>query len=171
MRTKKKMKSWKKGVAAASILVGVSVAMLGIGFPTYAGGLPIVGDIFRFLDNGRTGLYENYKEFSTELNMTRESNGVKVTINDVISDGRTLSITYSLESEQDLGDDPIILGGLDIMDAHGSSGSGKMTKVTEKYVGMVTTTHHDSNQKDKVNFRWNIEGIEMPDRKKSIQGN
>ncbi|MCR9019631.1 DUF4179 domain-containing protein, partial [Bacillus paranthracis] len=70
MRTKKKMKSWKKGVAAASILVGVSVAMLGIGFPTYAGGLPIVGDIFRFLDNGRTGLYENYKEFSTELNMT-----------------------------------------------------------------------------------------------------
>ena len=35
--------------------------------------------------------------------MTKESNGVKVTINDVISDGRTLSITYSLESEQDLG--------------------------------------------------------------------
>ena len=94
--------------------------------------MPIVGDIFRFLDNGRTGLYENYKEFSTELNMTRESNGVKVTINDVISDGRTVSITYSLESEQDLGNDPIILGGLDIMDAHGSSGSGKMTKVTEK---------------------------------------
>lgn len=93
----------EKGVAAASILVGLSVATLGIGFPTYAGGLPIVGDIFRFLDNGRTGLYENYKEFSTELNMTRESNGVKVTINDVISDGRTLSITYSLESEQDLG--------------------------------------------------------------------
>ena len=58
-------------MAAASILVGLSVATLGIGFPTY-GGLPIVGDIFRFLDNGRTGLYENYKEFSTELNMTRE---------------------------------------------------------------------------------------------------
>ena len=42
-----------------------------------------------------------------------------------------------MESDKDLGDDPIILGGLDIMDAHGSSGSGKMTKVTEKkYVGM-----------------------------------
>ena len=67
----KKNEKLEKGVAAASILVGVSVAMLGIGFPTYAGGLPIVGDIFRFLDNGRTGLYENYKEFSTELNMTR----------------------------------------------------------------------------------------------------
>ena len=35
------------------------------------------------------------------------------------------------------------------MDAHGSSGSGKMTKVNEKYVGMVTTTHHDSNKRTK----------------------
>ena len=34
------------------------------------------------------------------------------------------------------------------MDAHGSSGSGKMTKVNEKYVGMVTTTH-DSNKRTK----------------------
>ncbi|MDR4174345.1 DUF5643 domain-containing protein, partial [Bacillus nitratireducens] len=53
----------------------------------------------------------------------------------------------------------------------GSSGRGKMTKFTEKkYVGMVTMTHHDSNKKDKLNCRWNIEGIELPDRKKSIQG-
>ena len=57
-------------MAAASILVGLSVATLGIGFPTY--GIANCRDIFRFLDNGRTGLYENYKEFSTELNMTRE---------------------------------------------------------------------------------------------------
>ena len=96
-------------MAAASILVGLSVATLGIGFPTYAGIANCRGHI-PILDNGRTGLYENYKEFSTELNMTRESSGVKVTINDVISDGRTLSITYSLESEQDLREDPIILG-------------------------------------------------------------
>ena len=109
----------EKGVAAASILVGVSVAMLGIGFPTYAGGLPIVGDIFRFLDNGRTGLYENYKEFSTELNMTRESNGVKVTINDAVFDGRTITITYSIESDKDLGEKPNIFGYPQVMGFNG----------------------------------------------------
>ncbi len=90
-------------MAAASILVGLSVATLGIGF-LHMRGLPIVGDIFRLLDNGRTGLYENYKEFSTELNMTRESNGVKVTINDAVFDGRTITITYSIESDKDLGE-------------------------------------------------------------------
>ncbi|WIY62787.1 DUF4179 domain-containing protein [Bacillus arachidis] len=169
---KKKTRNWKKSVAAASVLVGLSVATLGIGFPTYAGGLPIVGDIFRFLDNGRTGLYENYKEFSTELNMTRENNGIKITINDVISDGRSVSITYSMESEQDLGDDPIILGGLEIMEAGGGTGSSQISKVADKkYVGMATTTHHSSNKKDKINLRWNIDKIEIPDKKKEIKGN
>ena len=65
-------------------------------------GLPIVGDIFRFLDNGRTGLYENsktdagkimephynYKQYTTVLNMTKESKGIKITINDAILMGR-----------------------------------------------------------------------------------
>ena len=62
------------------------------------------------MDNGRTGLYDDYKEYSTEINMTEESNGIKVTINDAIYDGKTVSVTYSIESDQDLGDDPIIFG-------------------------------------------------------------
>lgn len=172
MRTKKKMKSWKKGVAAASILVGVSVAMLGIGFPTYAGGLPIVGDIFRFLDNGRTGLYENYKEFSTELNMTRESNGVKVTINDAVFDGRTITITYSIESDKDLGEKPNIFGYPQVMGFNGGGGSSQVTKVGEKkYVGMITMSGNSSKRLDVANVWWNMEEIELDYKGNSIKGN
>lgn len=170
--TKKKMKSWKKGVAAASILVGVSVAMLGIGFPTYAGGLPIVGDIFRFLDNGRTGLYENYKEFSTELNMTRESNGVKVTINDAVFDGRTITITYSIESEKDLGEKPFPFGSPQVMGFDGGGGSSNVTKVGEgKYVGMTTMSGNSSKRLDVANVWWNMEEIELDYKGNSIKGN
>ncbi|MDA1813946.1 DUF4179 domain-containing protein [Bacillus cereus] len=172
IRTKKKMKSWKKGVAAASILVGVSVAMLGIGFPTYAGGLPIVGDIFRFLDNGRTGLYENYKEFSTELNMTRESNGVKVTINDAVFDGRTITITYSIESDKDLGEKPNIFGYPQVMGFNGGGGSSQVTKVGEKkYVGMTTMSGNSSKRLDVANVWWNMEEIELDYKGNSIKGN
>ncbi|EOO22685.1 MULTISPECIES: DUF4179 domain-containing protein [Bacillus cereus group] len=172
IRTKKKMKTWKKGVAAASILVGLSVATLGIGFPTYAGGLPIVGDIFRFLDNGRTGLYENYKEFSTELNMTRESNGVKVTINDAVFDGRTITITYSIESEKDLGEKPFPFGSPQVMGFNGGAGSSDVTKVGEgKYVGMTTMSGHGSERLDVANVWWDIEAINMYEEKKSIKGN
>ncbi|MGF9832438.1 DUF4179 domain-containing protein [Bacillus anthracis] len=172
IRTKKKMRSWKKGVAAASILVGVSVAMLGIGFPTYAGGLPIVGDIFRFLDNGRTGLYENYKEFSTELNMTRESNGVKVTINDAVFDGRTITITYSIESDKDLGEKPNIFGYPQVMGFNGGGGSSQVTKVGEKkYVGMTTMSSNSSKRLDVANVWWNMEEIELDYKGNSIKGN
>ncbi|TPV46602.1 DUF4179 domain-containing protein [Bacillus dicomae] len=172
IRTKKKMKSWKKGVAAASILVGLSVATLGIGFPTYAGGLPIVGDIFRFLDNGRTGLYENYKEFSTELNMTRESNGVKVTINDAVFDGRTITITYSIESDKDLGEKPNIFGYPQVMGFNGGGGSSQVTKVGEKkYVGMTTMSSNSSKRLDVANVWWDMEEIEMDYKGNSIKGN
>ena len=44
--------------------------------------------------------------------MTEESKGIKVTINDAIYDGKTVSITYSIESDQDLGNDPMIYGSL-----------------------------------------------------------
>ncbi|MDM5187968.1 DUF4179 domain-containing protein [Bacillus sp. DX4.1] len=169
---KKKTKSWKKRIAAASILVGLSAATLGLGFPTYAGSLPIVGDIFRFLDNDRTGLYENYKGFSTEMNMTRESNGIKVTINDAIFDGRTVSVTYSIESEQDLGDKPVIFGNLDAMESDGGTGSSRISKVADKkYIGLATATHHNRNKKDAINIRWNIDSIEIPDKKKEVKGN
>ncbi|WP_410982057.1 DUF4179 domain-containing protein [Bacillus cereus] len=169
---KKKMKKWKKGVAAASILVGLSVATLGIGFPTYAGGLPIVGDIFRFLDNGRTGLYENYKEFSTELNMTRESNGIKITINDAVFDGRTVAITYSIESDKDLGESPNIFGFPQVMGFNGGGGGSKVTKVGEKkYVGMTTISGHSSKRLDVANVRWDMEAIDMHEEEKSIKGN
>lgn len=172
IRTKKKMKSWKKGVAAASILVGLSVATLGIGFPTYAGGLPIVGDIFRFLDNGRTGLYENYKEFSTELNMTRESNGIKVTINDAVFDGRTITITYSIESEKDLGEKPFPFGSPQVRGFNGGGGSSNVTKVGEgKYVGMTTMSGHGSERLDVANVWWDIEAIELDYEGKAIKGN
>ncbi|MEK4912079.1 DUF4179 domain-containing protein [Bacillus sp. FSL E2-8887] len=172
IRMKKRMKSWKKGVAAASILVGLSVATLGIGFPTYAGGLPIVGDIFRFLDNGRTGVHENYKEFSTELNMTKESNGVKVTINDAVFDGRTITITYSIESEKDLGEKPFPFGSPQVMGFNGGGGSSDVTKVGEgKYVGMTTMSGHGSERLDVANVWWDIEAINMYEEKKSIKGN
>ncbi|MCU5000371.1 DUF4179 domain-containing protein [Bacillus tropicus] len=171
IRTKKKMKSWKKGVAAASILVGLSVATLGIGFPTYAGGLPIVGDIFRFLDNGRTGVYENYKEFSTELNMMRESNGVKVTLNDAIFNGRTVTITYSIESDKDLGENPNVLEFLQIAGFNSTTGISKITKVDDKkYVGMSTVTDVEGIKMDATNVKWEIDKIETVDGTQSIKG-
>ncbi|MBO9128537.1 DUF4179 domain-containing protein [Bacillus sp. 165] len=169
---KKKMKGWKKNLVVASVIFGFSVTTFGVTFPAYAGGIPVIGDIFRFLDNGRTGLYDNYKEYSSEINMARESNGIKVTINDAVFDGETVSLTYSIESNQDLGDNPIILEHLDIKESKGLAGSSKISKVGEyNYVGLITASTFNLNDEDTVNLKWNINSITIPEKQTEIKGN
>ncbi|WP_047155358.1 DUF4179 domain-containing protein [Aneurinibacillus tyrosinisolvens] len=167
---KKKMKSWKKNVAVASIIAGLSVTTFGIAFPTYANSLPVIGDIFRFLDNGRAGLYDDYKEYSNEMNITQESKGIKVTINDAIFDGKTVFLTYSLKSEQDLGEKPAILGNLDIKGSKGMTGSSQILKVNENnYVGLVKAANVGLNDKDTVKVKWGLDRI-LTDRQEEIKG-
>ncbi|WP_017754132.1 DUF4179 domain-containing protein [Calidifontibacillus oryziterrae] len=167
----KKVASWKKRAAAAVIIIGLSVTSFGLTFPTYAGNIPIIGDIFKFIDEERTGFYDNYKEYSTEMNMTEESNGIKITINDAIFDGETVSLTYSIESEHNLGDYPFVSGRLKIKGANGMTGSAKTTKVDDNhYVGIEKATDIDRMDSNSVKLKWDINSIVIPDQQKEISG-
>lgn len=169
---KNKMKVWKKSAMAAAIIASLSVATIGLTFPTYASSIPVVGDIFRFLDNGRTGLYDEYKEYSTEMNMIKESKGIKVTINDAIFDGETVSLTYTIESDKDLGEDPFIHGNPDFKGSKGMAGSSRISKVDKNYyVGIYRATDLNRTDEDKVKIKWNLDSIIIPEKKEEIKGN
>ena len=160
----KKDKSWnKKAIIAASLFFAMigCAGVIGIANPTYATDIPIVGDIFRFLDNDRTGVYDKYKENANEINVTKESNGNSITIKDAIFDGRTLSYTYEIKSNKDLGENPTLgSGGIKIEDYNGgltgSSGTQRVDKNT--YVGKDTYTIDE--QRKKINFQLKIKSIE-----------
>ena len=172
--TKKKRKGWKVKIAAAAMIVGLSVTTFGLTFPAYASNIPIIGDIFRFMDNGKTGLYDNYKDYSTEMNMTQESNGIKVTINDAIFDGKTVAITYSIESEKDLGDDITTFGSPDIKGSTGMAGSSKISKVDDyHYVGLYRAIPIDlaSIGKDSVDIKWSLDGFIQHGTREKVEGN
>ncbi|CAM4241283.1 ECF-type sigma factor negative effector [Bacillus manliponensis] len=169
---KKKKAGWKTRVVAASIIVTISATTFSVAFPTYAGSLPIIGDVFKFLAGDKLGLYTNYKELSKEMNMTEESNGIRITVNDVVFDGRTMTMTYSMTSERDLGDDPALFEWVDIQDSEGMTGSSKVSKVDgNNYVGIVTASHDNAEEKDVANVKWDIEKIELLDKKEKIEGN
>ena len=171
LRKKRKRHGWKMKVAAAAVICGLSVSALGIAFPAYAGNVPVIGDIFRFLDNGRTGIYDNYQEYSSTVNMTKESNGVKITINDAIYDGKTVLLTYSVESERDLGDQPFIGSYLDIKETSGGSGSDHISKVGEhQYVGLITGSRLDEKDLDTVKVKWKIDSISVGGTDEKIKG-
>lgn len=168
---KKKRMGWKLNVAAAAVVIGLSSATVGIAFPAYAGNIPIIGDIFRFLDNGKTGMYDDYKEYSTEMNLVEESNGIKITINDAIFDGETVAITYSIESDRDLGEDLTSFDTPSIKGATGATGSSYITQIDEHhYIGLDKITP-SGFMSETAHIKWKLDSILRTDTGEKIKGN
>ena len=167
---KKKRMGWKMNIAVAAVVVGLSTAAVGLTFPAYASNIPLIGDIFRFLDNEKTGLYDNYKEYSTEMNLSQDSNGIKITINDAIFDGETVAITYSIESNRDLGED-LYMRSADIKGSTGMTGSSRITKIEKyHYVGLDKITPSGLTS-DTADIKWKIGSILRTDTEEKIKGN
>lgn len=177
----KKNKSWnKKAIIAASLFFAMigCVGIIGVANPTYATDIPIVGDIFRFLDNGKTGVYDKYKENANEINVTKESNGNSVTIKDAIFDGRTLSYTYEIKSNKDLGENPTLGGSGSVIKIQnykgGLSGSSGTQRVDQNtYVGKDNYTIGE--QRKQIDFQLNFKSIAdvnngEPGESKTIKG-
>lgn len=183
---KKKASGWKQHVAIASVAICLVAIMFGLTFPAFAVSIPVIRDIFRFFDNERvvlhnevkinkeerTGFRHEYKKYSNEINLTQENNGIKFTVHDAIYNGKTVSVTYSIESNQDLGDNPSTLDFLKIKGAGGISGSNGIKKVDEhKYVGLITASNLETTIEDSVNIQWTVDSITNSNTKKEIKGN
>lgn len=168
---KKKRMGWKLNVVAAAAVIGVTITTVGLTFPAYAGNIPIIGDIFRFLDNGKTGLYDDYKEYSTEMNLTQESNGITITVNDAVFDGETVAITYSIDSDRDLGEQLTIFDTIDIKGANGMTGSSHISKIDDfHYVGLDRLTPTGLTSEN-INLKWNIRDLHLFDQDEKVKGN
>ncbi len=166
---------WKKSAAVVAV-IGLSLVSLGLTFPAYALNIPIVRDIFRFLDGEKTGLYDQYKENSTEINQSKESNGITVTLSDAIFDGKTVSVAYTIESEHDLGEvehlqkPPFVQPFIIIEGESGWTGNSRLSKVGEnQYVGITTASNHRFEEKDAVTVQLVMPGF-MTKHDEEIQG-
>ncbi len=165
-RRGKKGGHWQRNAAAAAVLLGVGAVALGLTFPAYATSVPFVGDIFKLIDKGSSdnGLYDSYKENATELNVSKTSGDVTITVNDAIFDGKTTTITFSINSEADLGENLMLKGLPSIKDSSGTSGSQKIIKVDEgRYVGIITASSVDHNGDDSIKLNWDINSIVQTD--------
>ncbi|MDO5096826.1 MAG: DUF4179 domain-containing protein [Peptostreptococcaceae bacterium] len=116
-------------MAAACMILFAS----GFAFPAYTQNLPVYSQLFSLFAK------EKYQEYSDKVLLEQESNGIKVTMSEIIYTGNVLSFSYIVESEKDLGNnismiwDEHLVGGSQIQGASGSANLDFKEK-KEKYI-------------------------------------
>lgn len=106
---RQKKKKRRRIKYSSTMVAGLTVVILFcISNPAIASKIPFLGDIFSYLNKDIEKIYEPYLEYSTPINISKESNGITVTIKNAIFDGRILNFTYEIDSDRDLGDYPIL---------------------------------------------------------------
>ncbi|MBL4933581.1 DUF4179 domain-containing protein [Clostridium paridis] len=96
-----------RNVSMLAAITLISTTCLSAAFPAYARSLPVVGSVFQFLSD-KNLIDRDYVKYSSDLNLSKTSNGVTVTINSISYDGLELGIAYTVESKNELNNSPHI---------------------------------------------------------------
>lgn len=167
---------WKKrSIAAAAVFclaIGSSAAIC-ITNPAFASSLPIIGDIYRFLDNN-SGNYDLYQQNSDHLSLIKENNGITITIEDALFDGINIFYTYSIVTDKDFGKDVFIVGSPSIKGYTGGLGGGsQIEKVSDfHYVGFDSWTLNE--EMDSVDLKIQFDTLYYVlenDSSETVEGN
>lgn len=90
----------KKNRAIGTIVASlVAVATLGIANPAVAAKIPIVGSVFESIEKN-IHFPGNYSQYATSVNETAYSNGIGITLSEILCDGQSLYVTYIIENEK-----------------------------------------------------------------------
>lgn len=177
-----------KKVCSICVCCVAITLFLGMAMPTYASNIPIIGSIFKMFNYK---IYENYDKYASDLNIAKENNGVKMTINKVVYDEIELSVFYTIESKNEITFEPrfpdaeLKINGK--ITTFGGGGTGKFTDDHKTYVGVMKYDVSKKNSvpkeiqeetllggyieiPDKFLFTLNINEIGIPNNSNSIKG-
>lgn len=96
---KKKQKKENRNKIAGIIAVSISLTIiLGISNPAFAKELPIIGNVFKLIEETISSPIK-YSKYAININETVSSNGVDITLSEAVSDGKYLYVTYVVEGK------------------------------------------------------------------------
>lgn len=135
---RKKKPGWiLKTAVAAALLFGTGATMV-TAFPTIASQIPILQNIVSYFEEDEL-IFNHFSDVAQPLNMTQTSNGSTVTLEEAVYDGTSVTISFALKTDTDLGTTPLPS---EIIKASGSKGYGAsidMQKINDTtYAGLIT---------------------------------
>lgn len=150
------------GICAACLMITV---ILGITASTYASNIPVLKNIFKTFKLNR---YENYDKYASDIDVTKESNGIKMTINKVIYDGLDLELFYTLEFQEPINKKPNFKDiDIEINDKKANFGygaSGEFYNDNKTYVGRIDYSIVSKSMIPEDMSEFNDNAIDIPDQ-------
>ena len=158
-------------LTVAAIIVISAVTTMSFTFPTVASQIPFMQNIISYFAN-ENSIYENYNEFATEIGHTQVSNDASVMIENAVYDGKSLTVSYAIETEVELGSNPYTSGHFDVEGSTGMSGSSSIRKINDTtYVGIENITPHFNNTApNQIEVNWQPKTFINQDTNTQISG-
>ena len=93
------IKNRKRNISRTAIASLLALSILGGVNPALASQIPIIGNAFELIEKN---IYfpSNYSEYATSINEKANSNGIDITLSEVLCDGQSLYVTYIVENEK-----------------------------------------------------------------------
>ncbi|MEG0133350.1 MAG: DUF4179 domain-containing protein [Clostridium sp.] len=97
-KSKNKVEKRKKSVVAVVASL-VAILTLGLTSPALASRIPLIGSVFEAIEKN-IHFPGNYSQYATSVNETAYSNGIGITLSDILCDGQSLYVTYVVVNEK-----------------------------------------------------------------------
>lgn len=166
MRNRKRKNHLPRNLSVAVAFFIAASITFGAAFPALAAKLPIVGNFFEQFVDHDDYVFEKFDSFSTDIGVTKESNGIRVTVTDAVYDGENIAIAYTIEGEQEFGTKPILEGGFhaeefgDSYEHYGYFPSYITKKVSDtEYAGLFVYQLIEGPKPDEIHATWKGESI------------
>ncbi|WP_342508046.1 DUF4179 domain-containing protein [Sporosarcina sp. FSL K6-2383] len=170
-RKNKRLSGLRVIAVAACLVVGLSVGIVGTAFPTVASQVPLLGNLFTLFGDEERNVFEGYHENAQALNLSAESNGVVITLNEAVYDGDLLTVSFKVKTTEKLSDwvtaEPFFINGQQV----GFSTTLVLEKIGEdEYGGILSSLLFEQGNEDSIKVDWAVK--ELVDHKSdtSVQG-
>ena len=162
-----KKKNYMPKIASVAVaVVAASCITFGVAFPTLAAKLPIVGNLFESFVDDKSYVFDEFADYASDVGVTKESNGIQVTVTDAVYDGENITIAYTMTSDQDLGERPILEGKLsaeefgDSYEHFGYFPNYLTKKISDtEYAGLFVYQLIEGPKPDEIHLSWDGDSI------------
>lgn len=166
-----KKKQFNMRHLATAAVLGLSVVTASyFALPTVAGQIPFMQNVLTYFEAEE--LPNTYADLATVVNQVQTSNGIDVMIENAVYDGTNVMITYAIQTELELGDNPRAEGWLDIKESSGIGGTGSIDKINDTtYVGVEKVTPHFKKENPvEIHVEWTPQAFTNNQTSEKIEG-